>query len=210
LNEHPEFGAVCCAYRAVDEHLKPIADPVHHESAGEITNELRGGAGRTHFNTFLIRMKHLRELGGFRRYFVGTEDADFQLRLSEATRIWFEPAIGYFYRLHGASITHTQKSHERKFFEQQARQFQLQRLAGGKDDLERGVAAPPPANLADGSIETGTQIQRLLLGEAWNQHRRGRRAAAIRAGWRAVVAGPSELSAWRSLFALALKSPGRA
>ena len=207
LAEHPEFGAVCCGYRAVDEKLQPIADPVSNDQPGEITSELREGKGRTHFNTFLVRMEHVRALNGFRSYFIGTEDADFQLRLGDLTRVWFEPRIGYYYRLHGESITHTQRSRERKFFEQQARACQVQRQRGETDDVDRKLAPPPPANLADETIETGPQIQRLLLGQAWKEHRRGHRAAAMRTGWRAVAAGPSQLNAWRSLLALALKSP---
>ena len=89
--------------------------------------ELRNSVGRSHMCAYLFRTAIVRKLGGCRTFFVTAEDVDLQLRLSEITRIWYDPRPAYMYRLHDASITHVQKSAERTFFEQCARRFQEQR-----------------------------------------------------------------------------------
>lgn len=212
LRERPEFGAVAGAFTYVNEAGEQIAAKRWNPSAEEITDELRSGVGRTHLGTFVVRMEHLRRLGGFRPYFVGTEDADFQLRLGEVCRVWWEPRPAYVYRLHGASITHTQPSAERRFLDRMARQFQKQRLATGQDDLMRGCPPKPPpkdaSNQGGGravAMSTDAQVQKLLLGQAWDAHRAGRRGEALRTAWRACVGRPGNLSAWKSLAALAIK-----
>jgi hypothetical protein len=181
-----------------------------------VTVELRAGTGRSHLCAYLLRTDVVRRVGGFRAYFVTAEDADFQYRLGEATRVWYEPTVAYHYRLHDASITHVQKSNDRAFFEQMARAFQQQRLANGQDDLQLGRApAPPVAPAADAvagaETSSAARIQRLLLGQAWSAHADGQRRRALSAGWRACLTRPQTLSAWRSLIALAVKpaSPGK-
>ena len=97
---------------------------------------------------YLFRTEILRRLGGCREWFVSSEDADLQYRLAEATRVWYEPKLAYLYRLHGDSITHTQPSPARLFYEAIAKQFQEQRRKTGQDDLQRGKPAAPPADIA--------------------------------------------------------------
>ena len=87
---------------------------------------------------YAFRTLILRQLGGCREWFATSEDADLQYRLSETTRIWYEPRSAYAYRLHATSITHTQRSAERAFYSAMARKFQEQRRDGGKDDIDRG------------------------------------------------------------------------
>jgi GT2 family glycosyltransferase len=213
LRDRPEFGAVAGSFTYVNASGREIAAQAWGESPEEITHELCSGKGRTHLCTFLIRMEHLRRLEGFRPYFVGTEDADFQLRLGEVCRVWWEPRPAYVYRLHGESITHTQPSTERKFLERMAQEFQKQRRETGLDDLQRGTPPPVPANLKADARQTNKQIQSILIGEAWRAHGAGRRMRAISTGLRACMAAPVELGAWKSLAALAVKprrGPGRA
>jgi hypothetical protein len=189
----------------VTDKGRHITDQTPSKTAELISHELKNGIGRTHLCTFLVRMKHLRELNGFRSYFIGTEDADFQLRLGEVCNVWYEPRLCYHYRLHGSSITHTQPSAERQFLEKMAREFQKQRLATGQDDLQRGNPPPVPEGLSAEVKATNVQIQAILLGAAWKEHRAGRRLNAIRTGLRACLKSPGNISAWRSLAALALK-----
>ena len=159
---------------------------------------------------YLLRTDVVRRVGGFRTYFVTAEDADFQYRLGEATRVWYEPTVAYLYRLHDASITHVQKSNDRAFFEEMARTFQQQRLTRGQDDLQLGQAPAPPAAPAAGAVaaaetSSAARIQRLLLGQAWSAHADGQRGRAVAAGWRACLTRPQTLSAWKSLIALAVR-----
>lgn len=209
LQNNPAFGAVCGKYTLVTESGKVVLDSVMNTSAEEITNELRTGYGRTHLCTYLIRMHYVRELSGFREYFVGTEDSDFLLRLGEQTRIWFEPIHNYTYRLHGESITHTQSHALRDWYERLMVEFQLQRQKLGIDQLQ--VGRPPPVpNFGTEPKTPEKRIQEELLGRAWKEHRRGNKRDAILAAWKGCVRRPINLKAWRSFVAIVLKRTPRA
>lgn len=211
LEEHPEFGAVCGSYQHVSESGKLVIDHTVGTAGVEVTDELRRGIGRSHLGAYAIRTDILRRLGGCRTYFVTSEDADLQYRLGEATRVWYEPRVSYLYRLHDASITHSRRTAERLFFEQAARVFQEQRRMTGKDDLERGCAAPPPLAAAadENTTASSAHIQDLLLRYAWEAHRGGHKAKAIWTGMRACLTAPLRTSAWKSLGALAMKRAGQ-
>src|SRR4051812_32620753 len=129
LSDHPDFGAVCGYFSTITAAGKHVADNYLNEPAGEVTNELKQGLGRSHMCAYLFRTRILREIGGCREWFVTSEDRDLQYRLAEVTRIWFEPRPAYLYRLHDQSITHTQKLAERGFYEAMAKRFQEQRRA---------------------------------------------------------------------------------
>jgi glycosyltransferase involved in cell wall biosynthesis len=206
LQEHDDFGAVCGYFSTLTESGRFVADSYVNEPAGEATNELRNGKGRSHVCAYLFRTQVLRNIGGCREWFVTSEDRDLQYRLAETTRIWFEPRPAYLYRLHDQSITHTQKLSLRGFYEDMAKQFQTQRREGGMDDLQKGA---PPAVIANGNAlapqSAGEQIQNILLGHAWKQHSAGMKRSAIATGWRACAARPANVGAWKSLVALMLK-----
>ena len=206
LQDHPEFGAVCGYYSTITESGELVADAYVNESAGEVTDDLRRGTGRSHVCAYLFRTPILRLIGGCREWFVTSEDRDLQDRLAEATRIWFEPRPAYLYRLHDQSITHTQKLGLRSFYEEAAKRFQIQRREVGSDDLQKGN--PPPA-VATGNAaapqSARRQIQDILLGHAWQQHAAGLKSEAVATGWRACLAKPARISAWKSFVALLLK-----
>jgi len=206
LAEHSEFGAVCGAYSTIDSRGRHIAEHFTETTAADMTDELLRGIGRSHVCAYLFRTELVRRLGGCREWFVTSEDADLQYRLAETTRIWFDPAVAYLYRLHESSITHAQKSAERKFFEQQARRFLQQRRETGDDDLQRGTPPAVPDLFEEAAAQSAReQIQQLMLGEAWRHHARGRRLRAVATGLRAALRRPNSATAWRSLLALSLK-----
>jgi glycosyltransferase involved in cell wall biosynthesis len=205
LAARPDVGSVCGTFATVTASGKRILEQNWGDRAESISGEIRRGVGRTHFCTFLTRTSVVRQLGGFRDYFIGTEDSDFILRLGEATEVWYEPKLSYLYRLHGESITHTQPSAQRKFLEQTMLEFQKQRLATGVDDLMRGNPPPIPTDLPTTAERTDDQVQHLLLGQAWRHHAAGRRGAAIREGLRALRQKPTNAKAWKSVAALAIK-----
>ncbi len=205
LLDRPELGAVCGTFTMVTASGRRITDQVWSNDASEISDEIKTGVGRTHFCTFMVRMDVVRKLGGFRDYFIGTEDSDFILRLGEVCKVWYQPTLSYLYRLHGESITHTQPSSQRKFLEKTMVEFQKQRLATGADDLMRGNPPPLPTNLASDAEQTHDQVQHLLLGQAWKQHAAGQRMTAIKTGFRAVMSRPRTDRAWKSWLALMVK-----
>ena len=205
LMDRRELGAVCGTFTMVTASGKRITDQIWGTTPQQISDEIKSGVGRTHFCTFMVRMEIVRSLGGFRDYFIGTEDSDFILRLGEVCKVWYEPTLAYLYRLHGESITHTQPSAQRKFLEKMMVEFQKQRLATGMDDLMRGNPPPLPVNLPANAERTHDQVQHVLMGQAWKQHAAGQRMCAIKTGFRAVMSRPRTLNAWKSWLALVLK-----
>lgn len=204
LAEHPDYVAVCGTFETIDARGRSVAAMHRDARALDITDELRLGQTRTHLGTFAIRTEAARAVGGFRPYFVVAEDLDFQCRLAERGRVWFEPEVCYRYRLHDASITHTQATARREFLTQTARRFALQRQQTGSDDLQRGRPPTPPDDATPAS-RVGDEMRRILVGQAWHEHRRGQRLAAIRTGWRALGLQPASPRSWWTLLMLAVK-----
>lgn len=207
LREHPEFGAICGGFTAMDARGKNRVPFQSGYYASEITAELRGGKTRTHFGTFAIRAEILKKLDGARSFFVTGEDVDLQLRLGEHCRIWYSPGVVYHYRLHDSSITHTTRSSEREYYERQAQAFQIQRNRFGADDLQLGR---PPKRLDIQSNEVGsaaTQLQNLLIGKGWVAFEAGDRRGAVKFALQAVQAGPTSWRVWRNLIVALAKVP---
>ena len=208
LHANPGFIAVCGAFSTIDENGAHISDLQCGEMPAEITEELAGGAVRTHLCSYAIRAKVLRASGGFREYFETAEDIDMQLRLAEHGRIGYLPDVFYIYRIHASSITHVQNTARREFYERMAYQFHSQRKTTGADDLMRGHPPTPPAALQHAGNAAAVQIQGFLLGKAWREHGTGNRTKALGIGWRVVRANMTSLAAWKSLAALILKPSG--
>lgn len=205
LTQNPEFGAVCGGYAAMDPRGSQIICFDDSPLPEEITAELCAGFARTHLCTYAIRTEVLKSLGGFRPYFVTGEDIDLQLRLGEVCRVWYQPGVCYYYRLHRTSITHTKSSSEREFFDAVAREFQLQRQTTGQDALQRGEPPLPPRSSASRPLSASQHIQKFLLGRAWYEHQAGQKWQALTTGIRSVMTMPSNLATWKSLLALAVQ-----
>ena len=205
LKQNPDFGAVCGGYAAIDPKGAALVEFNDSTLAEEITPELCAGFARTHLCTYALRTEVARAIGGFRPYFTTGEDIDFQLRLGEACRVWYQPGIHYHYRLHRDSITHTYSTIEREFFDAIARHFQLQRQLSGLDDLERGMPPSLPKITSCRSLSAAQHIQKFLLWRAWYEHQAGQKWQAVTTGIRSALTMPSNLSTWRSVLALAVK-----
>ena len=208
LSENKQFSAVCGSFATVDPKGNLVSPLNCGQEAIEITQELHQGMTRTHLGTFAIRASAIDKIGGFRDYFQSAEDIDFQLRLSEQGRIWYQPKIWYYYRLHDTSMTHTSTSGKREFFDQIARKFQQQRQTE-EDDLQKGNPPPLPKDFVQSSkIKSSSEhIQGMLIGTAWQKHQKGYYLQAIKTGIRAVATQPNQWKIWRSLMALLLKRP---
>jgi glycosyltransferase involved in cell wall biosynthesis len=209
LADHPKFGAVCGGFSTIDEKGAPIIDMPCGSEIIEITNELIEGSVRTHLCTYAIRSSLVEKLGGFREYFETAEDIDFQFRLGSHGRIAYVPKHWYCYRVHSSSITHTQTTATRIAFEKIAREFQHQRRISGLDHLERGVALAPAESTISSPFTAKQHIQGMLLGSAWEEHKKGNRLDALSFGARALKANPASLDAWKSMAALVLKPSRR-
>ncbi len=206
LEEHPDFGAVCGRFTTMTHRGQVVAElEAAGSAAREITADLRAGETPCSLCSFAVRADVLRRVGGCRSFFVTAEDIDLLLRIGEATRVWFEPVSCYLYRLHDASITHTQRLNLRDFYEDTARAFAAQRREGRPDDLELGRPSPVPADDGGGRHTSRVHQQQMLMALAWDEHGKGRRLRAVRAGLRACLAAPLSFGAWKSLAALVCK-----
>lgn len=205
LNEHPEFGAVCGRFSSIDAKGMPLIDFLVNRKPEEITEELQTGEIRTHIGTFAIRADVIRSAGGSREYFNCFEDFDFQLRLSETCRVWFEPEPGYIYRIHQTSSTHSASNIVREFLQEQAFRFQIQRQTQGLDDLQRGCPPPVPEHTYKSPRDTAEHLQDLLIGGAWLDHEAGHKKQALTKGLRAALALPNRVDGWRNLLFLTIK-----
>lgn len=205
LDANREYAAVCGGFSTMDASGRLVAKLATGDSAEDITEELNAGKTRTTFCSYALRRSVLQRVGEFRPYFVTAEDIDFQLRLGEVAKVMYLPHSCYLYRLHDASITHTQGNMKREFFENTARQFQLQRKASGQDDLQRGSPPKPPEVQSDKPGSAAQQIQGMLMGAAWDEHASGSRFKAVGLGCRALRQSPFDPLLWRSLMALLVK-----
>ncbi len=206
LMQHPEAGAVCGGYRVIDPKGLSVTAFNWSQEIEDITGELQAGTARTHLCTFVIRTDIMRSIEGFRSYFVTAEDIDLQLRLGDATNVWYLPGMCYHYRLHETSITHTRSSTEREFFDQIAREFQRQRQQQGHDALQRGCPPALPQKHDKPPMTAKQHLQNFLLGEAWRSYQAGQLTKALVAGMRSALALPSNLTVWRSVLSLVIKS----
>lgn len=205
LTVNPAIDAVCGAYYSMDNEGKVVSRLALYEKETEITDELRNGITRSSLCTFAIRAKAVKKIQGFRDYFISSSDIDFQLRFGEVNRVFYRPDFTYFYRIHDSSITHTQPSPLRQFYEATAHRFQQQRLERGYDDLQTGFPPAPPDSQHAKADSARQQIDRFMTGEAWRMYKEGRKRDALKIGLQILKNNPFDQKAWRNLLLLLLK-----
>ena len=210
LDRHPRHVAVCAGFSMIGPTGAPVSNPTQHlvDERVDAARRILEGEFSTHLCTFAIRRAALARVGGFRAFFETAEDIDFALRLAESGEIGFDPFDAYQYRLHGTSITHTQASVRRRFYEETAREMSRDRRATGADALMRGQPPTPPAldKTADARADgAALHIAQLLVGESWRAFGDGRRSAAVRSALRAIAAQPGYRDAWKALLLTALR-----
>ncbi len=209
LDDHPAFVAVCGPFSMTGPDGEHISSPriAPTSPREDVAADVLDSKLRTHLCAYSFRRAVVATIGDFRRFFQTAEDIDFQLRLAAAGPVGFLADNAYVYRLHDASITHSQTSVLRKFFETTAYAMSRERLATGTDALMRGEPiALPDVNVDRDRAETaGHHISQLLVGEAWVRFAAGDRAGARSTAWRAARANPGHLDAWRSLLLLHIK-----
>jgi len=209
LQRHPDFVGVCGPFSMAGPAGEHVASPriAPQTADADVAGDILAGKLRTHLCAFAFRRAALTRIGLFRPFFQTAEDIDFQLRLAAAGPVGYLPANAYVYRLHDASITHSQASALRQFFEATAYAMARERAAAGSDALMRGEAVALPAMAVGGHRpdRSARQISQLLVGEAWRRFLARDRPGALRTAWRAVVASPGHAEAWRSLLLVGIK-----
>jgi glycosyltransferase involved in cell wall biosynthesis len=205
LAAHPAFAAICGGFSIIDQRGRYVSNVAVDHPPGEITEELQAGHVRTHMGTYAIRRETFNEVGGLRDWFTMANDVDFQFRLAEVGRVWYEPKVNYCYRVHDGSITHQAPTTRRRFEDQAAVQFARQRREQGEDDLMRGCPPAPPDGTTQEVSRASEQVQAVLLGQAWRQRQTRQPFAAVATGLRACLVRPRSIQTWRSWVALTLR-----
>ena len=209
LDTRPEVIAVCGGFSMIDTEGITLAEPHGvgtNSGLVDISAELIDGDLRTHLCTFGIRRSATIFNNGFREYFETAEDIDFALRLGALGSVIFFSDIAYLYRIHGHSITHVTPSKRRIFFDDQAKQFALQRRDSGADDLMKGVAALPPSNNNDSPHGADLHTLELMTGRAWHLYRSGENRKSIAVAIRVIRKFPNHLASWNLLFRILIKN----
>lgn len=205
LNANNDFVATCGGFTTVTERGQLIAEMAMSGEECEITDELLSGKTRTHFCTWLIRREAIDRVGGARRWFETGEDNDLQFRLAGEGKVCFQPENTYFYRLHDASIIHTQSTALRDFFEEHGTIFALQRRARGFDDLDSGRPPNPPTGLSTLANSARAHATRLFEGQIWHAFKGGDTSGSLKHLWRALREFPNSRVIWRTAFVMLFK-----
>ena len=207
LLRSPDLVAISGSYQAIDEKGSVIANFAEDRDAGLITPDLLQGETPTHFGTYLTRLDAIRGIGGFREWFVTAEDIDMPLRLANIGEVGFEPITSYQYRIRGSSITHNQPNVLRVFYEKNAREFALQRVRCGVDDLMQGQPPDlPTLNKVNGSDAKcpHDQIAGFLEAQSWRSFNKGQRMQGIALMSKSIKTQP-KMSNGRGLMVMLLK-----
>ena len=206
LKRNSGYDGICCNFGVIDSSGDVINDVLNSGLTSEcITDELKGGVTRTHFCTYCVKTSVLKRINGCREFFVTAEDIDLQLRIGEVANIWYESRVGYLYRLHATSATHTQQNSQRIFYEDTAKIFQKQRQLDGVDRLECGDPPIPPKHSKEKPNTANRHIVDMLNGKAWSLYRRGNKVQAVRPLFKALILNPLEIKTWKSILMIILK-----
>lgn len=193
LRGHPEYEAVTGSFAATDPTGK-IRAPVNcGPRAADITSELREVF--THLCAAMMRTTVARKLNGFRRDLVTAEDTDFQFRLAKCGRIWYEPRVAYYYRLHDESIIHTLNQSVRDLYERRARGQEAEGING---DAPKAVPSAPQS--------AADHLKSLLIGASWRELDHGRRRVAIGHAFNACRITPWRYATWSNLIKIGVKA----
>ncbi|MFA4845925.1 MAG: glycosyltransferase [Patescibacteria group bacterium] len=205
LAANPRYGAISGAFRTITHSGESIVDLAFDGEARDVTDQLISGVAVTHFCSWLTKRALIDAVRGAREWFSTAEDLDLMFRLASAGRIWHDPRVAYFYRLHDTSITHLQSDTHRKFFESAASTFAQQRLREGSDALMKGDPPALPTDENSPAWVAAEHISNQLIGAAWSAHAAGDKATAIGTIWRAMRMQCTSLTLWKHLILICIK-----
>lgn len=208
LLAHPEAGAVCGAFCSIDEKGNFVSDLVAAYGVEEssIEHELQRGITRTSLCTFALRSTVMRRTGPFNELFITAEDIDFMLRLGDQCQVGYLPTNLYRYRIHQRSITHTQATKRREYFDALARELHKNRHTQrvSQDEISQRISKEFLA-LSDSPASAKEQIQNMHVGQCWRAFSSGDFRAAFRHAWSATVQQPLAVNSWINLVKVSIR-----
>jgi glycosyltransferase involved in cell wall biosynthesis len=207
LEKNPRVDAVCGGVAAVRNNGEALA-PLHMGMQGghDVAADLKAGKMRSHLGAYAIRMGAVRKAGGFRSFFVYSQDYDFLFRLGESASIVFMDRPAYIIRFSDSSVCRTTPIDVRRWYLQKAEEFRRERAETGADALDRGEAPSLP------SIERGRRqrmelaVRDILCSAAWASLKSGCTDRALAYAVRAIRETPMSWLAWRCAGVVAAKA----
>ncbi|MEO6080763.1 MAG: glycosyltransferase family A protein [Steroidobacteraceae bacterium] len=188
-------GIVCVGSFA--ECIDPDGNYLFLESfpeshVGIVHAQQQGGGMR--FPTTMMKRDAALSVGGFREPFKMGEDFDFLLRLSELGSMANIQEPLYLYRQHVESVCAT-FGHQWIVYREQILELARERMAGGKDKLQRGEPV-----LIDTSQRKNdrNQISSVYLSWAAFGRASGNHKLMLRYLWKAVSQYPLSIDTWLS------------
>ena len=206
LKEHDDYVAISAGFQTITHTDALVAKLACNGVGRNVTSCLLSGEAVTHFCTWLVRTNAIVGSGGARTWFKTAEDLDLQFILAQYGEIWHEPIVSYFYRLHDSSITHTQNTEIREFYEASAKKFAKQRSQCGTDDLMNGSPPALPDIPNNNTSSANQQIISQLVGSAWAHHRSGNKMLGITKIMQAISLNPLNIFLWKGLIAIIFKN----
>lgn len=113
LKEHPDYAAIGCRVRLIDEDSDPLRLFSLATTHQEIdTAHLQGEGGAIAHAAATFRKDKLNVIGRFRSEFTHAEDLDLWLRLAEVGQLGNLPDVLYDYRQHLQSVGHKYRAEQ--------------------------------------------------------------------------------------------------
>lgn len=209
--EHDDYVAIAGGLASQDMLGNILSDPIIRFEQGDVTDLYLSGIEVAHLGTLLIRTEKLKEIGGFREWFLMSEDYDASFRLANVGRIWLSSVPAYCFRIRPNSITHSHAIALSKFYAECARNFARQRAQGGVDDLSMGCPPPVPSKFDSDNVKPFDPALRetnFLVAGAWNAFQKGERIKALSRMLEAVKRSPRKgrLMRLRGLAVMIIKT----
>jgi glycosyltransferase involved in cell wall biosynthesis len=141
LDAHPVVAAVGCSVRVMDENGRSLFLQRAPTGAERCRRRLFRGRFYNYGSALMIRRDAMADVGFFRTFFVQREDEDFMLRLAERYPIDNVPEVLYHYRINTGGLSHGDLN-VGLHYNRIAYALHRERMAGGKDRLQRGESVP--------------------------------------------------------------------
>lgn len=211
LRDHDDYAAIAGGLASQDMLGRILSDSTIRFEQGDVTDLYLSGTEVAHLGTLLIRTEKLREIGGFREWFLMSEDYDTSFRLAEVGKIWLSEIPSYCFRIRPNSITHSYPLALSSFYSECARKFAKQRAKSGVDDLGMGrpPSVPPKGESGNSQpFDPRLRASNFLVTGAWDAFQKGERRKALSRMLEAVKRSPrgARLMRLRELAVITVKA----
>lgn len=196
MQDHNDYVAIAGGLASQDMLGNILSDPIIKFEQGDVTDLYLSGIEVAHLGTLLIRTEKLKEIGGFREWFLMSEDYDASFRLANVGRIWLSNIPAYCFRIRPSSITHSHAIALSNFYAECARNFAKQRAQSGADDLSMGCPPPVPSKFESENakpFDPTLRATNFLVAGAWDAFQKGERRKALFRMLEAVKRSPRKV-----------------